>query len=258
MQGFDIGNVLSKSFSCFARHWTRFVLLVAIVMLPVLIANLFLISSLQEIEQMQELDPNDQQAAKEAMMFLLSFMGIMCGVIFLNICLQSLATASLVYGTFKDMRGQPVIIRECLGIALKRLPMLILLSFVVGIVVAFGALFCCVPGIIAWVFFYLVIPAAVVENSGLGSFGRSIELVKGSFWPILAIGLIFVIGIGMIGSGVTSQIFALIDDRLGVIIGWLTGIFATTIIGISQAVSYHDIRAAKEGLVDEDIAAIFD
>ena len=115
-----------------------------------------------------------------------------------------------------------------------------------------------ITGIIIACMWYVAIPATVVEKVGVGeALSRSAALTKGHrltlFLVFLVIfGLMFALGILLLfplaASGSTI-LFALITFGLGVTIG-LWG-------SAAQGVAYHDLRAAKEGIWDDDLAEVF-
>jgi hypothetical protein len=90
------------------------------------------------------------------------------------------------------------------------------------------------------------------------SLGRSSALTKGYRWRIFAIYLVPALIIG---------IAAAVLERIGLGIAGLVGnalvAYVVTAIGgayqaIVNIVTYHDLRAVKEGLDIEQLAAVFD
>ena len=87
---------------------------------------------------------------------------------------------------------------------------------------------------------------------------RSSQLTKGHRWKvfglILLVAVLVSVVVGMINLGfelMAGPILALIS---GLVLNGIWGAF----YAISVVVTYHDLRAAKEGTSTEQIAAVFD
>jgi hypothetical protein len=116
-----------------------------------------------------------------------------------------------------------------------------------------------VPGVMAITMLFVVIPVCVVEGLGPGaSIKRSRELTKGQRWRILGIYL---------APAIVITICNLLLQRIGLRVfgmpGYAAGSFLVAAAGgsyqaIANIVTYHDLRAVKEGLQIEQLAAVFD
>jgi hypothetical protein len=106
---------------------------------------------------------------------------------------------------------------------------------------------------------FVATPVCVVEKLGpLGSMGRSSRLTKGHRWKIFGLFLLLIII-----SVVVSQSVAVILVAIGGVTLALLGAIAWggvwgAFYAISVVVTYHDLRAAKEGTDIDQIAAVFD
>jgi hypothetical protein len=122
-----------------------------------------------------------------------------------------------------------------------------------------GMVLLIVPGFMAIMMLFVVIPACVVEGLGPGaSIKRSRELTKGQRWRILGIYL---------APAVVFTICNLLVQRIGLpafgVPGYAAGSFLIASIGgsyqaIANIVTYYDLRAIKEGLHIEQLAAVFE
>ena len=210
-----------------------------------------------------------------------SFWVVSVSGIFLYVLLYLLFNATLVYGTIRELRGSRARLRECivrgLGLVLPVIVVAILMwlamvltaivsifgvGFVGGLV---GAPFIAIPAFliseaIVVTILWVAIPATVVERPGvLRSLRRSAQLTKGSRWRVFGIIVIlFVITIvvsaieGLLaGAATESQI-------VGSVLSWIVIAFFSALYAVVSAVSYHDLRIAKEGGDAEQIAAVFD
>jgi uncharacterized membrane protein len=116
-----------------------------------------------------------------------------------------------------------------------------------------------IPGLILFTMWFVATPVCVVEKLGpLGSMGRSSRLTKGHRWKIFGLFLLLIII-----SVVVSQSVAVILVAIGGVTLALLGAIAWggvwgAFYAISVVVTYHDLRAAKEGTDIDQIAAVFD
>jgi len=217
----------------------------------------------------------------------MSFLGIVLWIV-----LYVLAQAVLLYGAFQDMRRRPVNLGECLKIGLRRFFPLIGLA--ICFMIALGAIFV-VPIVLTGVLsrslsvtglvgqslsvtiniigalvgvglaallltmWYVATPVCVVEQKApLASLGRSSEITKGHRWKIFGMILLLLI-IGLIVGGAITVALRLTGSIALVTLGSLVwnGVWGA-FYAIFVAVTYHDLRVAKEGVDTDQIASVFD
>jgi hypothetical protein len=81
-------------------------------------------------------------------------------------------------------------------------------SVVYGILVAVGSLLCLIPGIIAGVYLCLYLYVYIIEGKGLvGTFQRSIDLIRHHWWITLGMMLVFSFIIGAITFVFTLPVY---------------------------------------------------
>jgi hypothetical protein len=230
---FRVGQVFSRAFGIFSRHFVIFLLLTVIATSPKL---LFL----------GQADPA-AAVAWRAVGVLLSFL------------LSAFTQAVVLHAAFQDMRGRPVGLGESLQTGLARFLPVIGASIVAGFAVGLASLLLFVPGLMVFCMLYVTLPACVVERTGpLASLGRSSELTKGHRWKIFAIFLIFLL-LGLVLAGVTGGITATFGGLTAVqLVIFVLEAVLTAAQAIVVVVAYHDLRVVKEGVDIEQIAAVFD
>ncbi|MFT7619869.1 MAG: hypothetical protein ACI97A_003526 [Planctomycetota bacterium] len=167
-----------------------------------------------------------------------------------------LTTAGLMAGIYKLLRGETPTVGECMAKASSRMLSICALGFIQSFAVVLGIMCCCVPGVMFAAFWYVTMPALLVEKIGVGAaFGRSQALTHGCRWPVLGIGcLLFII---MTGIGMLVGMFQFIGPEayFGM---YIIHLIATPLIGaVGPGVTYHDLRAAKEGLDEQDLEDVF-
>jgi hypothetical protein len=89
---------------------------------------------------------------------------------------------------------------------------LIAVDLIFGVAVAIGLVLLLVPGVIVFTWFALAGPLVEIESDGVkDSLARSRRLVRGHFWPVLA-----VLGtITLVSAALTDVVLALIHDAIG-------------------------------------------
>jgi hypothetical protein len=245
-----IGLVLSRSFKVLWRHFISFPL---IAVLPFLLAfvGIVIVAATAGIILVQAQAPAPQRVAAWVA-------GVGGGLVF--IAAWVFAQAMILSGAFQDMRGRRVRIGEAARKALARLPSMIGLGVLFGLILSIGALLLVFPAFIFFSMFYVALPACVIEKLGpSASLSRSAALTKGYRWKVF--GLYLVISIASsIGNVVFSNLLSLSSGSpaiggLGSLI-WLA--FYGAYSPVTVAVLYHDLRVAREGIDIEQMAAVFD
>jgi len=127
------------------------------------------------------------------------------------------------------------------------------------------------PALYVRTMLWVTIPVAVMERRGLGSFRRSAALTKGSRWRIFLLALLLIvvgIGVSLLLRAVAVTVTEMeLGGRPGarsasfvgpLAIRWIATAFSSALAAVIEAVAYHDLRVAKEGVDTEQIAAVFD
>lgn len=247
-EGFRVGRVLSKSLTVLTGNFSKYILFGAVIALPNLLA---VFVSADQVSTAQPMRPG--QVFSSAAIF----GGVAYGIIWLVVF--SICQSALIYGAFQDVRGRPFDIGASVQRGLSRFLPVIGAAICAGILVGIGFVLFVVPGLILLTMFFVIVPVCVVEGMGpIKSLGRSSALTKGYRWRIFAIYLVPALIIG---------IAAAVLERIGLGIAGLVGnalvAYVVTAIGgayqaIVNIVTYHDLRAVKEGLDIEQLAAVFD
>ena len=181
------------------------------------------------------------------------------GFLLLWVLIFTLGQSTLIHGAFQDIRGLNFDIGASIARGLRRYFPVIGTSIYAYFMVMIGFFLLIVPGFMAITQLFVVIPACVVEGLGPGaSIKRSRELTKGQRWRILAIYL---------APAIVITICNLVLQRIGLrllgVPGYAAGAYLVAAVGgsyqaIANIVTYHDLRAVKEGLQIEQLAAVFD
>ncbi len=239
---FRIGEVIVRSWTILSRHFLTFILLVGVAEILPLAVNLYL-------------QADDEAILKDWQAGLAVY-----GSRFLSFLLGTFAQAIVVYAAFQDLRGRQPNAAESFRQGVSRVFPVIVASLLTGLVVGVGFLLCIVPGLVALCAMAVVVPACVVEQLGpIDSMSRSADLTTGHRWPILGVGVAWVvitlvvagaIGLAMRGASATA-----IPTRLA---EWVWEVLSTSYTSVYAAILYHDLRAVREGIGIDEIASVFD
>jgi hypothetical protein len=128
----------------------------------------------------------------------------------------------------------------------------------IGVASAIGLVFCLAPGIWLFTSWSVTVPALVVENKGpIQAMGRSFELVRRRFWPVLG-----AVALSYLVYFVVSQVIGLItgattftgaatpsgaDIWISVIGSTITSVLVLPFMAAVFIVLYFDLRVRAEG-----------
>ncbi|HTO83456.1 MAG TPA: hypothetical protein VMQ73_14520 [Methylomirabilota bacterium] len=202
-------------------------------------------------------------------------------ILVLILAIEQLGVAAITYGTVQDLRGRRALVGECLSRGLS------LMLPVLGVALLYTLIVVVVPGIVGYVLglvsdplgraassvlqvaasliLYVAIPAAVIEGTGaIASLQRSADLTQGYRWRLL--GMFFLVGLILLVAaaviGVVIYVIMSISAVLGGIVIALAGIAMTLLfiayVAALPAVTYYNLRVAKEGTDIAEIAKVFD
>lgn len=282
---FRVGGVLGRSISILRRNFGTFGTLALLFTWPLLF-----------VSDDTDIDLDGErlgQPGREAPVFdtgpaegeIAAVVAIVAVVLLFVMALYMLATSTMVYGTFQDLRGRRVGVGECIrrglatvipviGIAILSTLLIILVSGLLslpGILIVSGtpvlgvawiAAAVVVPSLMIYTALWVAVPVAVVERPGvIASMRRSAALTKGYRWRIL--GVLLVIGLlNGVAEAIATSPFGGSGGAAGgmaeTVIGYLVTVFFAAWGAVATAVAYHDLRAVKEGIGVNEIAAVFD
>ena len=146
--------------------------------------------------------------------------------------------------------------QDSLRFARSKLGSLVWLSFLTAVCVIAGLLLCIIPGIYLWVAWSVAAPVLLLEDlRGWQAMKRSRQLVKGRFWPTIAVvvlmgiltGIVQAVFIGILAGLVSvsgNEVALAIADAIG---QTASGILTTPLTAAVLTVLYFDLRVRKEG-----------
>jgi hypothetical protein len=268
-QSFRVGDVISQSFQTTIRNIIPFgvlaiITVVIIVILYVIIGAIFGLS-------VASMTPGSMESGMGAPAIGVGFIvGILVFELLALAVYLGFMTA-ITYGTFQDLRGQPVgigiLLQSSIALVVPAIGTFIVLigvflaAAVVAIILNFipilGQIAVLVMFVFLYIIFWVVIPVAVIERPGpVASLKRSIALTQGNRWKILGVFLVL-FGI-VVGGVIIAMIFSFISATIGGILVALLYVALGIYGAVLVAVGYHRLRASKEGADIGELAKVFD
>jgi hypothetical protein len=238
-----IGDVFGRSLKLFAAHWGAYCGMMTlgnafIVILTGALATRLLIA----------MERDKTIALVIAFTFYAAY----------GLCL-SLASAAVSFGVAQEIGGRRFSFGRSLGVMLTRSPAILALALLIGLYGIFALAFLIVPGALVFSVYLVAIPACIVEGLGpLRSMSRSAFLTKGNRWRVFGI-FCTLCGGGVAIEGLVSFILEHIANPVVGIAIWLVfNIVLEAFGGVVVGVLYAQLRAAREGVGIDHIAAVFD
>ncbi|MDX8528694.1 hypothetical protein RFM68_29905 [Mesorhizobium sp. MSK_1335] len=248
---FEIGRVFSNTFSVITRNIGLCVGLAALFSgLPALLIRLW---TQPQIDAMMQRAPGT--IADPGAMFRNSYLTVIAGLI--SFVCALLLQSALVRATIEDLNGKRPSFGDCVQIAIRFL----LPTLAIGLLVYFGSILAMialiVPGIILWLGWSMSVPVLIQEGRGVfGSMSRSRALTKGCRWSLFGLFLILII-IAMIIQWGMLLVLVLFGGIIAEIGAALVQTVVSMVLSIATAVSYVELRQAKEGASIDELAEIF-
>jgi hypothetical protein len=239
---FRVGDALGKGFSIWIRNLPSFLILAILVYSPILIYTGVFLSGDLDGEQ---------------------FMTWSYVIAVLGIPIDLVVTAAVLYGVIQQLRGEHAGIGQSIGVGIKRLLPVIGVGLLSALAVVGGFILLIVPGVILLCMFYVAVPAAVAERPGvMGALKRSRELTSGYKGSIF--GILLILGVlGFVVNKLVQSVFLGDDATMSDLktFVWITlgiEIAMSALQSTVNAVVYHDLRVAKDGVATEDLARVFE
>ena len=228
----SVSDVLVDAFNLFVKDWTQYVLVAALLVIPLTLVDITLNRALVE--------PDGDAAAMTG--------GLVVGLVGLIVTLiiQLVVTGALARAGARGVAGLEVNVIDGAAYALGRLGPLLWVIVLSALFVLGGLILLIIPGLIIAVMLFVSVDAFIVEgHRGSTALGRSWGLVKPHFWHVVGVVLLSAILTGLI----QAILRALGGDSFGgqwlvSAIGLLLVVPYTALVGV---VTYVELRGPQRG-----------
>ena len=178
-------------------------------------------------------------------------------VLIVYVVFSLLLQSSLVRAAIEDLNGKRPTFADCIRIAIRYLLPTLGIGLLVGLGVGFASIALLVPGIILWLGWSVAIPVLIQEQLGVfGSMSRSRALTKGSRWSLFGLFLILII-LALVIQSMSAVVVYLFHGIIAAFLAALVQTVVSMVISVATAVSYVELRQAKEGTSVGELAEIF-
>jgi len=256
-----VGEVLDGAIKLYVRNARTLIGIVAVVSVPLqIISGLVLLSVITKGDQVPgNLFALHLQQSQNGTTSTQSVNGAVQIVrLVITAVTGTLCTAACVRAVSDAYSDRAPSIAASLGVAVRRLPMLIVMEIVryVGLALAFIALI--IPGVWLYGAWAVATPSLLVEDLGpLKALGRSRRLVRRRWWPVAAVLLVSNILAAVVDSALQA-LFGAVDgfsSHPAVVLGVLAVVLGATVSSILvqpftaavTTVLYYDLRVRHEG-----------
>lgn len=160
-------------------------------------------------------------------------------------------------------RGLEVSIGDAISVAIRSSLPIIGTTILITLGYIAGAIMLVIPYLIFMTMWSVAIPALVIERlSPFGAMKRSQELTKGSRWSIFFLILIVGMASSVLNfalSGFNLNALSGSETSLTVLIPQsIVSLLTSVVSGAGVAILYSELRSIKEGIGEDQLAAVFD
>lgn len=253
----ELGDLLDRSLAVYRGNFGPFILISLVAHVPVFILMLFSGGDVQGAEPAQTVDVSEALAELGAVLIATLVIAFVAG--YFNTVLSAASVAAV--GQYYV--GGSIDPGYCLRRAWYRIASLSAAYVVFALaLVGAGVLIFVLIGIplffyllVVWFFF---VEAIMLERKRpLDSLWRSRDLVRGNFWRVLLIGLVYtLLAVGVtVVAGLADLLLSQISPILSSAFLVAVSALITPFGWIGRTLVYYDLRVRKEGYTMDDLAA---
>ena len=254
---FQIGRVVSRTFSVLSHNAAVILMISALLMLPMLLLSFYV----AKIPAMTNAAAGKIAVANLAQIYETGALSFLV----LTICTYILQ-ASVIQGTLTYLNGEPVRLGDSLSAGFRSFLPIVVIALLSLLGMTAGMILLIIPGIILALAWSVVIPVRVVENTGISeSFGRSRALTKDHRWKILALFLLYFLAAVAIELAIAPFLGMSILRPAAraatlpvLVVTWIERVVFSALTAVGIASIYYELRLVKEGAGASQLAAAFD
>ncbi|MEX2279682.1 MAG: hypothetical protein WEA76_06295, partial [Acidimicrobiia bacterium] len=265
-----VGEILDLAFKLYTSHIRKLLIIAAVVFIPIGMIQLFVAAG-SGIDTIDLFDP-EALASGELPAGFISFLGGTLALSLISLIgtlfVQG-AAIKLFAGAFQGIEQSW---QDSVRFGIDKSLLILGTAIMAALGSGIGLIFFLAPGIWLWTSWYVAIPALLVEGTGpMAALGRSFQLVKQRFWPVLGVG-----ALAWLISQVVVQFLVLVIDVVAVVPAAMAaaetgtldgGVYSASVLASSVAsivtvpflaavavAVYFDLRVRFEGFDLETLA----
>lgn len=257
----SIGEILDAAFKLLTSNFRQLVTLAAVILVPVIVLQALAAGRLGSSTFFDLAATDPAQVDPEA---LFDDLTRLLGISLLLTVVSLVATAVVQAGSVRlfahRYQGEDSTWQESLEFGVRKLPRVLLAGILTGLGALIGFFCCILPGVWLYTSWWVTIPALVTENLGATkSMGRSFQLVRSRFWPVLAVAVLaFLIDFALqqiVGTIATAAMLPVLAGgsssglplAVSSLAGGLVSLVTVPFLAAVATVQYFDLRVRAEG-----------
>jgi hypothetical protein len=255
---FRIGRVVSRLFNALFANAVSFLTLTALLTIPSLLLSLYTVSNISHAMGLAPV--GGLMPGGMGRLFETSALSVLVYLVF-----SFLLQAALTQGTIAWLNGENLGFGQSFSAAVKNFVPLVVIAILSGLGMMLGLVLLIVPGVIVSLMWSVVVPACVVESTGITeSFGRSRALTSGYRGKIFLLFLAYFLVAVVLDIAMRPLLGVAMLPKPGeitvtfVLVGWATRVVLTSITAVGVTSIYYELRLVKEGIGAQQMAAAFD
>ena len=236
-----IGEILTHAFEIYRMHWQNLIALVAIIVVPLTLLQVFVGDQLASSFEVNE-NVNGELVVDGS--FTALWLGALATAL-LSILTFTILTGAITRAAAETFVGRDMDISESYRFGLARFWSIVLVGLLFALAVIGGLILFIIPGIFFAVRFALSIHALVIEgHRGTAALSRSWNLVKGLGWHVFGALFVSALLTGLVSGLLTAPFQSSLALRaIGQSIASVITMPYTALVGV---LLYLDVRVRKE------------
>jgi hypothetical protein len=238
-----VGEILGDAFRLYARHWQNLILIVAVIVIPLSVAEVLLTDFwIREGLTEEELRNGVEVVVDGAFVagVLASFV-----LVAISILMWTILTGAITRAAAGTFLGRDLEIGESYRYGFARFWSIVLVGVLSALAIAVGFVLLVIPGFIVLTFLSCGIPALVIEDKrGREALRRSWNLVRGFGWHVFGAFILAAILSGIVNGVLTAPF----GDNYAVrsITASIASVITMPFMALVGVFIYLDLRVRKE------------
>jgi hypothetical protein len=250
-----IGEILDAAVALYRARFGSLLRLTALVVVPVQVLNVLItLSTTPSDVTFGATGPTPVYDERDAVWVPLAGTLVSNIVLVLSTAFATAAVMRLVADTYLDA---PITTGESAQLAMRRLPAVLGVATITGLMIIAGTFACVIPGLFLHAVFAVAMPALLLEGTRVGqALSRSVQLTKGRRWQSFSVVYVGSMLTGLVSFGLTLLISGAIAFAVhGTVAlaiaqgvsGAVTTALTTPFVAAATIVLYFDLRVRAEG-----------
>jgi hypothetical protein len=238
-----VGEILGDAFRLYARHWQNLFVIVAVIVIPLSVAQVLL----GELWIREGLTDEELRNGVEVVVDGGFVAGVLAALVLaaISILMWTILTGAITRAAAGTFLGRDLEIGESYRYGFARFWSIVLVGVLSALAIAAGFLLLIIPGFIVLTFLACGIPALVIEDKrGREALRRSWTLVRGFGWHVFGTIIVAAILNGLVSSLLTAPF----GDNYAVrsITASIASVITMPYMALVGVFIYLDLRVRKE------------